>query len=169
MEPISFLVSFKTCLWSQWSFHLEIYLRIPEIAEKGEKPEGNKREEHRGQNRSRGGRGCPSPGASVSTQEWHQLGARSWSPVRNALRLHMVNSYDLGHILGQVHLSFFCGDDCKCKEAQEPWKPLGLWLLEGKMALGKTSTWLVPYWPQLRYCMFIWTWTQAYLEKCLWC
>ena len=101
VEPISFLVSFKTCLWSQWSFHLEIYLRIPEIAEKGEKPEGNKREEHRGQNRSRGGRGCPSPGASVSTQEWHQLGARSWSPVRNALRLHMVNSYDLGHILAR--------------------------------------------------------------------
>ena len=26
---------------------------------------------------------------------------------------------------------------------------------------------MVPYWPQLRYCMFIWTWTQAYLEKCL--
>lgn len=144
MEPISFPVSLKTsCLWSQWSLYLEIYLRNPEITEKGEKPEGNKREEHRGQNRSHGGRGCPSPGEPTSTQEWHQLGARSWSPVRNALRLHMVNFlWPWPHPWPSPFEFFFCvcGGDCKCKGAPKPWKPLGLWLLEGKMALGKASS-----------------------------
>ena len=139
MELISFPLLFKTAsFWSQGSPNLEVHLRSPGIS--GQKGRGQKktRQCHMGSRiNAKGAKTSPHPG------EWDQLWARSWWPVRNALRLYMVTLWPW-----PCPREFLCGCDSKWQRSPGPLRPTGVLITWGKdhprMALSKTSSFWNP-------------------------